>query len=59
MISYGYQVAPANDMYVTLADEALASLGQAGLFGTYLVDYIPFRESLTLALVRDVDSLIV
>ena len=44
MISYGYQVAPENDKYVSLADEALAALGRAGLFGTFLVDYIPLCE---------------
>jgi hypothetical protein len=44
MISYGYEVTSLNDEYVTLADEALALLGRAGLFGTYLVDYIPICE---------------
>lgn len=45
MISYGYQVAPKADHYVSLADQALASLGKAGIFGTFLVDYIPQRAS--------------
>ena len=46
MLSYGHQIAPEGDAYVTLADQALTGLAQAGLFGTYIVDYLPFRESL-------------
>ncbi|KZT72767.1 cytochrome P450 [Daedalea quercina L-15889] len=42
-IIYGHQVAPEGDVFVTLADRALETLGHAGLFGTYLVDYIPLR----------------
>ncbi|KZT05964.1 cytochrome P450 [Laetiporus sulphureus 93-53] len=38
---YGHQVAREGDSYVTLADKALATLGHSGIFGTYLVDYIP------------------
>lgn len=41
MISYGYQVTSEDDAYVVLANSALSKLGQAGIFGTYLVDYIP------------------
>lgn len=37
------QVAPEGDAFVALADKALASLAQSGIFGTYLVDYIPLR----------------
>jgi hypothetical protein len=44
MISYGHQIAPEGDIYVTIADRALAALGQAGIFGTYLVDYLSFRK---------------
>ncbi|EPT03915.1 hypothetical protein FOMPIDRAFT_1028250 [Fomitopsis schrenkii] len=40
-IIYGHQVAPEGDPFVTLADRALGTLGHAGIFGTYLVDYIP------------------
>ncbi|KAI0094761.1 cytochrome P450 [Irpex rosettiformis] len=40
MISYGHQIAPEGDYYVSLADQALSYLARAGLFGTYLVDYI-------------------
>lgn len=43
-ISYGYQISPEDDYYVSLADKALATLGHAGLIGTYLVDYIPARK---------------
>lgn len=42
-ISYGYQISPEDDYYVSLADRALTTLAQAGLLGTYLVDYIPAR----------------
>lgn len=44
-IIYGHQVAPEGDPFVTLADRALGTLGHAGIFGTYLVDYIPLRTS--------------
>ena len=46
MLSYGHQIAPEGDAYVTIADQALTGLAQAGLFGTYLVDYLPFCEFL-------------
>ncbi|KAI0920500.1 hypothetical protein AcV5_010217 [Taiwanofungus camphoratus] len=41
-IVYGHQMAPEGDRYVTLADEAMSSGSNAGIFGTYMVDYIPF-----------------
>ncbi|KAH7911946.1 cytochrome P450 [Hygrophoropsis aurantiaca] len=40
-ISYGHDVSDQGDVYVTLADEALQGLGKAGIFGTFLVDYLP------------------
>ncbi|ETW81852.1 cytochrome P450 monooxygenase 12 [Heterobasidion irregulare TC 32-1] len=40
-ISYGHQIEEEGDMYVGLADQVLGSLSRAGLYGTYLVDYIP------------------
>ncbi|KAH9950494.1 cytochrome P450 [Amylocystis lapponica] len=43
-ICYGHEVAPEGDLYVTLADKALASLAQCGIFGTFLVDYIPLLK---------------
>jgi hypothetical protein len=44
-ISYGHEVSDKGDVYVTLADEAMQGLGKAGIFGTFLVDYLPFCES--------------
>ncbi|OJA10779.1 hypothetical protein AZE42_00271 [Rhizopogon vesiculosus] len=40
-ISYGHEVSDTGDVYVTLADEAMQGLGKAGIFGTFLVDYLP------------------
>jgi hypothetical protein len=40
-ITYGYTLAERDDPYVALADAAVQTLSQAGVFGTYLVDYIP------------------
>ncbi|KAG2118424.1 cytochrome P450, partial [Suillus clintonianus] len=40
-ISYGHEVSDKGDIYVTLADEAMQGLGAAGIFGTFLVDYLP------------------
>lgn len=40
-IVYGHVVAEKGDSYVTLANTALEGIVQAGVFGTYLVDYIP------------------
>ncbi|KAF8216142.1 cytochrome P450 [Mycena galopus ATCC 62051] len=37
-MTYGNRVGTE---YVSLADKALSSLAQAGIFGTYLVDYLP------------------
>lgn len=39
---YGYNVSMQNDRYVFLADESLKAIVDAGAFGTYMVDYIPF-----------------
>lgn len=36
-LAYGFEVADNSDEYVHLADEALKSMGRAGLFGTYYV----------------------
>ncbi|KIP12415.1 hypothetical protein PHLGIDRAFT_498342 [Phlebiopsis gigantea 11061_1 CR5-6] len=44
MMSYGHQIAPEGDMYVNIADKALAGLAGAGIFGTYLVDYLSFLK---------------
>ncbi|KAF4572823.1 hypothetical protein EYR36_007333 [Pleurotus pulmonarius] len=40
-LAYGHQVAERGDDYVSLADRALNGLQSAGIFGTYLVDYVP------------------
>ncbi|KAJ7631006.1 cytochrome P450 [Roridomyces roridus] len=42
-MTYGLKVG-AGDEYVVLADQAIAGLAQAGIFGTYLVDYMPFLK---------------
>ena len=44
MLAYGHQIAPEGDAYVTIADKALTGLTKAGLFGTYMVNYFPFRK---------------
>ncbi|EMD42231.1 hypothetical protein CERSUDRAFT_110763 [Gelatoporia subvermispora B] len=43
-ITYGHQIAPEGDWYVTLADKAITTLGKAGIFGTYIVDYLPILK---------------
>lgn len=45
-IAYGHQVKEEGDDYISLADAALTSLGAAGLFGTYAVDYMPWLKYL-------------
>ncbi|KAJ7783872.1 cytochrome P450 [Mycena maculata] len=42
-MTYGLRVG-TGDEYIMLADKALASLAEAGIFGTYLVDYIPLLK---------------
>lgn len=41
MISYGHQIDPKDDHFVNLANQALACLSKAGIFGSFTVDYIP------------------
>ncbi|TFY71482.1 hypothetical protein EVG20_g1513 [Dentipellis fragilis] len=43
-ISYGHHVVQEGDVYVKLADDAMTGLAKAGIFGTYLVDYIPLLK---------------
>ncbi|KAJ6519905.1 cytochrome P450 [Mycena sanguinolenta] len=45
-MTYGPRVGTniVGDDYIVLADQALASLAEAGIFGTYLVDYLPFLK---------------
>ncbi|KAJ7254032.1 cytochrome P450 [Mycena haematopus] len=42
-MTYGPRVGTSDD-YIILADKALASLAEAGIFGTYLVDYLPILK---------------
>ncbi|TRM66193.1 cytochrome P450 [Schizophyllum amplum] len=43
-IIYGHEVAEQGDYYVSLADEALEAIIHAGMFGTFLVDYLPWLQ---------------
>lgn len=43
-IVYGHIVAEKGDSYVALADAALEGIVQAGIFGSFLVDYIPILK---------------
>jgi len=43
-IAYGHTVVHESDAYVALADAALQTSAHAGLFGTYLVDYVPILK---------------
>ncbi|THV04845.1 cytochrome P450 [Dendrothele bispora CBS 962.96] len=47
-ITYGIQINEKvdeyGDNYVSLADKAMSTLAQAGLFGTYMVDYLPILK---------------
>ena len=40
-ISYGLAVLESNDPYITLAEEALQGVAEAGIPGTFLVDLLP------------------
>ena len=44
-ISYGHDVTEDDDVYVTLVEKGMKTLGYAGVYGTYVVDYLPFCES--------------
>ncbi|KAI0926827.1 hypothetical protein AcV5_007515 [Taiwanofungus camphoratus] len=43
-ILYGHQVPQEGDKYVGLAANALQTMAYAGIFGTYLVDYVPLLK---------------
>ncbi|THH18293.1 hypothetical protein EW146_g2666 [Bondarzewia mesenterica] len=45
-ISYGHDVAEDDDIYVTLAKRALHGFTRTGVYGTFLVDYIPLLKYL-------------
>jgi hypothetical protein len=55
-ISYGHEVSDKGDIYVTLADEAMQGLGAAGIFGTFLVDYLPFCKLAIRAMINSTDQ---
>lgn len=55
-ISYGHEVSDKGDIYVTLADEAMQGLGMAGIFGSFLVDYLPFCKLVARAMINNTDS---
>ena len=40
-VSYGLTVLESNDPYITLAEEALQGVAEAGIPGTFLVDLLP------------------
>ncbi|KAL1737323.1 cytochrome P450 [Schizophyllum commune] len=43
-ITYGHEVAETGDYYVGLADDALQGVSQAGIFGSFFVDYLPWLQ---------------
>ncbi|CAE6456107.1 unnamed protein product [Rhizoctonia solani] len=45
-IAYGYQVRDPDDPFVTVSDEAIASMSTTGVAGRYLVDSYPFLRFL-------------
>ncbi|KAF8880642.1 cytochrome P450 [Infundibulicybe gibba] len=40
-IVYGIKVEDSNDRYITVAEEALSGMAQAGVAGSFLVDFMP------------------
>ena len=43
-INYDHDIADEGDVYVDLAEKAMASVGKAAIHGTYAVDYLPICE---------------
>jgi len=43
-LSYGHQIGHEGDVFVSLADKATGHLAKAGIFGSYLVDYLPLLK---------------
>lgn len=43
-IAYGVKVKDSDDPYITNAEEALKGLAEAGIPGTYMVDFIPLLK---------------
>lgn len=42
-IAYGIDIREENGRYLKIAEEALVSTNTAGVPGTFLVDFLPFR----------------
>jgi hypothetical protein len=47
-ISFGLQVQPSGqpDPFIGAATQAVEAMTETGIFGTYLVDFLPIRELL-------------
>lgn len=43
-MAYGIKVEHSNDPHVQLAEDAIKHLSEAGIFGTFLVEFVPFLE---------------
>ena len=43
-ISYGIDVKESNDPYISIAEEALSGVAEAGVFGAFLVDIFPLLK---------------
>lgn len=45
--TFGLQVQPSGqpDPFIAAAKQAVEAMTESGLFGTYLVDFLPIRES--------------
>lgn len=42
---YGYQIAPKNDRYVRIAEQAVIILGEVAFTGAYLVNVFPWLQN--------------
>ncbi|EKM55856.1 uncharacterized protein PHACADRAFT_256765 [Phanerochaete carnosa HHB-10118-sp] len=45
-ITFGMELLPENDPYVTLAEKALHAMAEVGNVGSYMVDYLPWLQYL-------------
>ena len=43
-ISYGIDIKDSNDAYISIAEEALNGLAEAGVIGAFLVDIFPLLK---------------
>ena len=44
MMAYGIKVECTNDPHVRLAENTIKHISEAGIFGTFLVEFVPFLE---------------